>query len=300
MKIHINNDKVLSNLISENTNLIFSYLFHFDYVMLFISNICTFCPYLHFRFWTPTYILYFISYCSSITTLICFTPIIYFKHSIYNDNIMFYSFISHYDPLLSSLSNSWVRIHPNSYSLDFAAAFCFHSRVALSVSLALYSSVGTCLIRTLIPRSEYYWSVAYFVIRTPFCYHNCAPSCQLISFIIKIKIYTCKNIYYQFSKDNSLIKFTFSSANDRSNSYFIFICYKNYFFRCLNTRSTVLLKYLPVSRARESLLFLLLFISDFALESFWQDFAFCSKLSTTLLLESAIMRAYCSYYFNSL
>ncbi len=159
------------------TNLNFYYLFHFDYGMLFISNICIFCPCLHFRFSTPTYILVFISYYSSIITLICFSPIIYFIHSIYNDNIMFYSFLSHYNLLLSSLSNSWEPIHPNCYFLDSSAASCFHSRVALSVSSAWYSRVGTCLICTITPRSEYYYFVAYFVIRTPVCYHNCAPSC---------------------------------------------------------------------------------------------------------------------------
>lgn len=183
----------MSNLISTNmTNLIFSDLFHFDYVILFISNICTFCPCLHFRFWTPTYLLVFISDCSDITTFICSTPIIYFTHYICNDNIMFYSFISHYNPLPSSILNSWVQIHSNCHSLDFVATFYFHSRVALSVSLALYSHVGTCLICTITPRSEHYY---FFAISIPVCYHNCAPSSQLISFIIKIKIYIHVKIF---------------------------------------------------------------------------------------------------------
>lgn len=97
----------------------------------------------------------------------------------------------------------------------------------------------------------------------------------------------------------SFIVFTFCSASDKSNSSFVFICYINYFFLCLNTRSTVLLKYFPVSLARESLLFLFLLVSDLEELYFWQDFALCNKLSTMLLFSSAIMRAYWSYSFNS-
>ena len=163
--------------------------------------------------------------------------------------------------------------------------------------MAASSYLIFCLTKTALNLHSYTLVYCFFMESNWFCTYM-----NIFSFIIKIYQYIMKylkNSTHQPYKLRSLIVSILYSASVISIYYCFLRLSKYYFFLFLNTKSTVLLKYFPLSLTDEFLFLFLIRTFPFSPDSSFLFSFTCLDLSKSpsIILESlsVMIRAYCSW-----